>query len=254
MSALVAAVRLLTVLPVGKGSAEFDERAAANSPAFFPFVGAVIGLASAGVFVAAAEALPVAVAAALAVATPVVLTGALHVDGLGDTCDGLFGGRTRERKLEIMSDPRMGTLGVAAIALAFLIRWTVVSSLDPDTGWSLLVVAAVLSRGVVSVVVARFQYVRANGIGAAYSNGSSFVMPLAVVTTVVLTVVFGSLPALVAGIVAVIVGLGIAFYARRLIGGVTGDIYGAVAELTEIAALLTLLALVEADLDVGVIW
>lgn len=254
MSAFLAAVRLLTVLPVGSGPAHADSRATANSPAYFPLVGTLIGLASAGVFVAAAEALPVAVAAALAVATPVALTGALHVDGLGDTFDGLFGGRTGERRLEIMADPRAGAFGVSAIALGFMIRWAVISSLDPETGWSLLVVAAALSRCVVSVVVSSFRYVRVDGIGSAYSAGPWRILPIAIATALAVTVVFGSLPALIAGASALVVGIGVALYARRMIGGVTGDIYGAVVELSEIAALLTLVALVEANIEIGVIW
>ncbi len=255
LAAFWAAFRLLTVLPVGaRQSDEGRERALANSLAFFPLVGVLIGLASAGVFVAAAEAFPVAVAAALAVTTPVVLTGALHIDGLGDSFDGLLGGRTRERKLEIMADPRTGAFGVAAIVLALLVRWAVVSELDPASNWSVLVVAAVLSRGAVSAVVALFPYVRAQGIGAVYSNSSRLAVMTAVVTALALTAVFGNPASLIAAAVAFVIGALIAMYARRAIGGVTGDIYGAVVELSELSALLTLLALIEAGFDIGAIW
>lgn len=260
MNSFLAALRLLTVLPVGnRGTGHAtdgagDEKAIANSPAFFPLIGVLIGLASAGVFVGAAEIFPVVVAAAFAVATPVIMTGALHVDGLGDTFDGMFGGRTKDRKLEIMADPRTGAFGVSVIALAFLIRWAVISSLDPGSDWSLLVVAAALSRGAVAVVVVYFPYVRSGGIGSTYSNGSRLIVPTAVITAVVVAVVFGSVVALIAAAAAMVTGVGIALYSRRMIGGVTGDIYGAIVELSEIAALLTLLGLLEASFDIGVIW
>lgn len=254
MNSLLAAVRLLTILPIGRANAGDGPGQTANSAAYFPVVGALIGLASGGVFVGAAELFPVTVAAALAVATPVILTGALHVDGLGDTFDGLFGGRTKARKLEIMADPRTGAFGVSAIALGFLIRWAVIASLDPGSNWALLAVAAASSRGAVSVVVSYFPYVRPNGIGSAYANGSRLVPPVAVLTVLVVAVIFGSIPSLIAGGVALAVGIAVALYARRMIGGVTGDIYGAVVEISEIAALLTLLGLLEGNVDIGVIW
>lgn len=252
MSGLLAALRLMTVLPLGAGSS--SDRAIAVSPAFFPIVGALIGLASAGVFVAAAEVLPVPVAAALAVVVPVFLTGALHLDGLADTADGLFGARTRERRLEIMVDPHVGAYGVSAIVIDLLVRWSVVASLEPATGWPVLVVAGVLSRGTVAVVIAMFPYIRKEGIGSAYAGRARAIVPVAVIISVALAVTFGGVPALAALGAAATGGLVVAGYARRSIGGVTGDIYGAVVEVSELAALLTLSALLFATWDIGAIW
>ena len=253
MSAFLSALRLMTVLPVGRGDATRGN-AEANSPAFFPLVGLLIGLVSAAVFVGLGEFLPVSVAAALAIAVAVALSGGLHIDGLGDTADGLFGGRTRERKLEIMSDSRVGAFGVTAIVLMLVAKWAVVSELDPGSHWSLLVVVAVSSRGVASLAVAAFPYARSQGIGSHYSGAALWVVPMAALLSLPLVLVFGSLISFIAVGAAVLVGLGIAFYSLRSIGGLTGDVYGAIIEMSELAALLTLLGLVEAEFDAGVIW
>ncbi len=254
MSSFVAAVRLLTVLPTGPWGQNPDARAVANSAAYFPLVGAVVGLASGGVFLGASELFPIAVAAALALAVSVAITGALHIDGLGDTFDGLLGGRTREQKLEIMADPRVGAYGVSTIVLGLIIKWSAIASLDPRAEWTLLVVTTVLARGTVAIVVARFRYVRVDGIGSAYADRAWFVVPVAALSALGMTVVFGSPASLIAGVSALVVGVAVALFARRMIDGVTGDVYGAVVELSEIVVLLILLGLIEADFEVGAIW
>ena len=91
MSAFIAAVRFLTVVPVG-GRAADDPRAVATSPAFFPLVGLAIGLSLAGLDLGLTEVVPGAVSAAIVVAAMIAVTGALHLDGLADSIDGLFGG------------------------------------------------------------------------------------------------------------------------------------------------------------------
>lgn len=255
MSALLAALRLMTVLPLGRRPSSRDrESSFSNSPAFFPIAGLLVGLASGGVFIGASEILPVSIATALAIAASVILTGALHIDGLGDTADGLFGGKTRERKLEILSDPRVGAFGVTAIVLVLLAKSAAISELDPVNHWSLLVVAAVSSRGVASLAVVMFPYAKAEGIGSGYSGPARWVLPVAVLSTLALVVVFGGAKSLIAVAVAAIVGTVIALYSLRSIRGLTGDVYGAIIELSELAALLTLLGLIEADLDVSAIW
>ena len=108
MSAITAAIRFLTVVPAPGG--EWSARAASRSVAWFPAVGLGIGGAVAAVHWAARLAMPDLPAAALALAAGVVLTGALHLDGLADTFDGLLGGDTPKRRLEIMKDPSIGVL------------------------------------------------------------------------------------------------------------------------------------------------
>lgn len=249
MSALQAAVKLLTIVPFGGGAS--GERALARSPVFFPVVGAAIGLASAAVWNVTADWFPDAIAAVFAIVTSLVLTGGLHIDGLADTMDGLFGGRSRARKLEIMSDPGVGAFGATAIALSLLLRWSILTSMDPDSDWLLLVVAATLSRATVAGVMTTFPYAREQGIGSVYSASKGLVIPVVAIIGVGVAFAFGSGAGLVAAGFAALVGVAVALYAKRKIGGLTGDVYGAIVELAELAALL---GLVSGIATAGTIW
>ena len=144
MSAITAAIRFLTVVPAPGG--EWSARAASRSVAWFPAVGLGIGGAVAAVNWAARLAMPDLPAAALALAAGVVLTGALHLDGLADTFDGLLGGDTPKRRLEIMKDPSIGVYGVAGVVLVLIAKWGGLSSLPDAYGWAAIAVAAMSGR------------------------------------------------------------------------------------------------------------
>ena len=144
MSAITAAIRFLTVVPAPGG--EWSARAASRSVAWFPAVGLGIGSAVAAVNWAARLAMPDLPAAALALAAGVVLTGALHLDGLADTFDGLLGGDTPKRRLEIMKDPSIGVYGVAGVVLVLIAKWGGLSSLPDANGWAAIAVAAMSGR------------------------------------------------------------------------------------------------------------
>jgi adenosylcobinamide-GDP ribazoletransferase len=252
VSAFIAAIRLLTIIPLGKGLS--DQRSTAFSPAFFPLVGALVGGIVAGVFFGAAQVLPVTAAAALAIAVGVVATGALHIDGLADTADGLFGGRTPERRLEIMADPRTGSFGAAAIVLVILIKWAAISSLTEDDGWPVVIIAATPSRFAAVPVMALFRYARQQGIGGAYSGHKRTALAIASVLAVALIFVFGESGGLAAGAIGLAAGMALAVVANRRLNGVTGDVYGAVIELAEAATLVAAVAFMEAQVSLQPVW
>lgn len=252
MNAFIAAVRLLTILPLGKSRS--DQSSIAFSPAFFPLTGALVGGIMAGIFFGAAQFLPTMVAAALVVAAGVIATGAMHVDGLADTADGLFSGSTPERRLEIMSDPRTGSFGAAAIVLVILIKWTALSSLTAEAGWPVLIVAATASRFAVVPVMALFRYARAQGIGDVYASRTRGTLIAATVSAVAVTAIVGAYGGFAAGMIGVVAGLAIAAIANSRLNGVTGDIYGAVIELAEVAALLSAVAFIEGGVSVQPVW
>lgn len=248
----MAAIRLLTILPMGLGLS--TEKSVGRSPAFFPLVGSVIGGSVAGVFVLAAEALPVGVAAALALAVGLILTGAMHIDGLADSADGLFNSGNRKRRLEIMSDPRVGAFGTAAIGLSLLIKWAVISSLTPSSHWPVLIVVAASARFTVVPVMTLFTYARSSGIGSPYTRSAKWTLPLAAAVLIATVVVFDLSSGPGIAVAAILGGLVVAFIARWRLGGVTGDVYGAVIEVAEIAALLTVAAYVEAGNSPQLVW
>ena len=253
MSAITAAIRFLTVVPAPGD--EWSARAASRSVAWFPAVGLGIGGAVAAVNWAARLAMPDLPAAALALAAGVILTGALHLDGLADTFDGLLGGKTPERRLEIMKDPSIGVYGVAAVVLLLIAKWGGLASLPDAYGWAAIAIAAMSGRFAAAAAMAVFRYERSQGLGTQFVGTSRVAYLAAAVFALALAFVLAG-PYGLAGLAgATLVGLGVsAFAALRLDGGVTGDVYGASIELAEVSALLAFIAMFSAGLDIGPVW
>ncbi|MEX0762889.1 MAG: adenosylcobinamide-GDP ribazoletransferase [Dehalococcoidia bacterium] len=253
MNGLLAAIRLLTVIPIGNGAT--DARSIAQSPAFFPVVGLAIGAAMAVVNWSAALVLPGLPAAALAVAAGVALTGAIHIDGLADTFDGLFGGRTPQRRLEIMRDPAIGTFGATAVGLLLILKWSAVSSMGGPHAWAAIALAPMLGRLAAVTVMASFPYARPEGLGTAYSGGAAWALAgAAAFSTIGAVALLGPWAMIVLGAAGAMAFATGRFASSRLGGGVTGDVYGAVVELTEAAALLLLSALLLTGLALQPVW
>ena len=146
MKGLLGAVSFLTRVPVGGGIRQ--PRELAGSVPWFPVVGAGVGLAEAGVYAGARVLLPPLVAATLAVVAVILLTGAFHEDGLGDTADAFAGGTDRDSTVRILKDPRLGTFGVLAVAASLLLRVAAVAALPPAAAVAALPAAGALSRAV----------------------------------------------------------------------------------------------------------
>lgn len=253
MSAIAAAIRFLTVVPAPGG--EWSARAASRSVAWFPAVGLGIGGAVAVVNWAARLTMPDLPAAALALAAGVVLTGALHLDGLADTFDGLFGGKTPKRRLEIMKDPSIGVYGVAAVVLVLVTKWAGLSSMPDLNGWAAIAVAVMGGRLAAVASMATFRYENSDGLGTPFRGTGLIAYLAAAVFAAALAFILAGPFGLAALACAVLVGLGVsAFAARRLGGGVTGDVYGASIELAEVSALLAFVAMFSAGLVIAPVW
>lgn len=249
MSAFAFAVRLLTIIPLAAGR-ETGAREMALSPALFPLVGLGVGAVVAGVNWAASLAMPALPSAGLAVMAGAVLTGAVHLDGLADAADGLFGGRTPARRLEIMRDPHVGAFGVIAVGLALILKSGGISSLTAPHAWAGIVLAPALGRLAAVEVMTTFRYARAEGTGSPYGPGGKavprarLILPVAAVTSAAAAWLLAGPWGLIALAVSAATGLAVgAFAARRLGGGVTGDVYGAAVVTAEIAALLSFVGL-----------
>jgi adenosylcobinamide-GDP ribazoletransferase len=235
---LVAAFMLLSRLPVGRLARARGEFA--DSIWAYPLVGAAVGGIAAAVFAGCvAVGMPPAVAAAWTLAAQLLTTGALHEDGLADTADGLGGGRTRERKLEIMRDSRIGSFGALALALSLAARGTALALLSGP--WRVaagLVAAAALGRAAILVVLLALAPARPDGLAAGLGRRGAG--RAAVGLALALAVAVLALPladAVRAGCAALAAALAVAWLARRQVGGYTGDILGAAAVVAECAAL-----------------
>lgn len=227
---LRVAVGFLTVLPVGQVAG----RKPGYAFAWFPLVGLAIGLLLWG----AATVTPPALAGYVVVLLWVIVTGGLHLDGCGDACDGLLATTTPARRLEIMKDPRTGTWAVAGLILLLLGKWVAVGQVAP----LLLLVAPVAGRWSMVAAAAAFPYARTSGLGGYFRDGLGRRQVL-IASVTALLVIGGAAwfdpRALLALIVApLLVFAGGRWAAARLGGGLTGDVYGALCELTELLLLL----------------
>jgi adenosylcobinamide-GDP ribazoletransferase len=238
---LVAALTFLTRLPLGRARADGPLPSLADSSWAFPIAGLAIG-AVGGIAYAVARglALPALAAALIAVATTALVTGALHEDGLADTADGFGGGATREAKLDIMRDSRIGTFGV--LALIFSIGLRSVAIAEIGLRWHVfaaLIAAHALARGVLPAALQRLDPARDDGLGLGAGRPEQNQVLIALAIALAIAVVATGLRAgLSAAIAAAIVATALGWLALRQIGGQTGDVLGAVEQGAETAALL----------------
>ncbi len=235
---LLSACALLTRLPLP------DHRPAGAAAAWaWPLVGAGLG-AIAALSAQALLALGIAPGpvAAATLALMALMTGAIHEDGLADTADGLMGGRTPDRRLEIMKDSRIGSFGALALLLVTLAAWSALSSLMAS-GRHLpaLIAAAALSRAPMAALMAALPPARVTGLSASTGQPTPGVALIAAALAGALALALLGRAALGPLLAAVLLPLLLALAARRLIGGQTGDILGASQQLT-FAATLSLLA------------
>jgi len=237
LSDLAEALGLLSRLPVphrgGRGAA-----AAWAWPLAGALLGGLAGLAGSAAALAGA---PAAVAAGLILTAGILMTGALHEDGLADSADGLWGGNDIQRRLEIMRDSRIGSYGVLALILGLGLKWAALTELvlRGDAFWAVIASGA-LSRAAMVAVAARLPHARPDGLSAATGRPDARVERLALLAGLVVAVLCLGLGALTAALAAALAGVAVARLARRRLTGQTGDILGATQQVAEIAILLVL--------------
>jgi adenosylcobinamide-GDP ribazoletransferase len=236
----LVALQFLTRIPVPSFD-DFETAWLDRAAKYFPLVGGLVGLISGLALMAAHMLWQPLLASLIAVAVGVLVTGAFHEDGLADTADGLGGGLTVNRRLEIMRDSRIGTYGGVTLMLALAMKVTAISALDVATGVSALVAAHASARFATVVAIGQMPY-------AGDADGAK-VKPLATGLTgreMVVAAAFGLAPVLLldptcfmlALIGGAIPALALAWQSQRLIGGYTGDVLGAMEQVFEIGFLL----------------
>jgi adenosylcobinamide-GDP ribazoletransferase len=234
---LLGAIGFLTRLPLRREPLSASEFASAA--VWFPLVGAALGGVIAGIALGLAQILPALLAAALAIAFELALTGALHVDGLADSADGLAG-RNPERSLEIMRDHSLGAYGASALALDLLAKAAALGALAEAHMVLPVVAAYAVSRAAPLPLTVILPYARSDG-GAGRSlseglgiRGALIGVALATVIAVATTGAWALGPLACLALISAAVGA----LARRRLGGVTGDTMGAAIELTATSALI----------------
>lgn len=246
-----AALSFLTIIPTPhrKTSAEDIGR----SVVYFPVVGLTIGLALAALNWLLGWLLPPLLVNGLLIVSLVVITGALHLDGFADTCDGIAGHRTTEERWRIMHDSRAGAFGVVGVVLLLLVKYIALSSVPANLMTATLVLMPVVSRWAIVYAIFAYPYVRPSGLGKVLkqeTNGMRFA--IATITTLGITLALAlwasvpyfylAGPAAMFGIWVMTVAL--ASYLKSKLSGLTGDTYGAINEVTEVGLLLLVSMLV----------
>lgn len=238
IDAVLSAFMFLTVLPVGR-LAQNTSPQPGKMFSFFPLVGLVVGI-----MVYAVDSitfLPRDLSAFVALVLWVALTGGLHLDGLADSCDGLLATVSAERRLEIMKDPRAGSWAVIGVALVLLGKWVALRTLSPAS----LLIVPVIGRWSMVLATAAFPPARSVGLAAQFRVGFGRTQILiASLITVFLAILCSlwlgwRLLAVIAIAPVIVLGIG-RWAAARLGGGLTGDVYGALCELTELVCLICL--------------
>ena len=257
MNGLRSAVGFLTILPLAPRRAS-DGMASARG--WFPLVGLLLGAALVGIdllftplsllfplsdtAIYQRPAFPPLLSAALIVVALAVLTRGLHLDGLMDSADALLGGFTRERRLAILRDSNVGAFAVISVVCIMLIKVIAVSELPPVGRVSALLLFPCLSRWAMLLTMELYPYARRRGLGTPFLRGRgkrqlALGLAVALLASAALAGVYGI--ALLAAASALAWGIGA--WAARLLGGVTGDIYGAVNEIVETTLLALMIAL-----------
>jgi len=231
----LAALQFLTIAPP-LIRRRFTAQEMGWSVGFFPLVGMLLGLVLAGLRWGLGYLLPPGVSAVLVLAAWVLMTGALHLDGFLDACDGLLGGHTPERRLEIMRDERVGAFGVIGGMLLLLLKYSTLVTLEPIAR---LILVPTLGRWGMALAVVGFPYARTSGTGRVFKDYAGW-RQMALATAIVLPAAWIAAGGMgLAGIALTgILVFALARFVLARLPGLTGDVYGAICEAVEASVLL----------------
>jgi adenosylcobinamide-GDP ribazoletransferase len=238
MQGLRVALSCLTILPVGVKGAR-SEKSCGRSLRWFPIVGLLIGVILVGAGTLAAPLVPPATVAAWIIAVWVLVTGGLHLDGFADVCDGLYGGRSPAQRLRIMKDPHIGAVAVVGLFILLLLKWTLVSGLPGAAISRALCLSPCLGRAAMVLLASTLPYAGAStGLAAPFVRGASPKDAL-IATGIALTASWLLLEwnGVMVGTMVIASALLCRGVFQRALGGVTGDVLGAVGEVTEVLVL-----------------
>ncbi|MDY0041019.1 MAG: adenosylcobinamide-GDP ribazoletransferase [Desulforhabdus sp.] len=244
MKGFIAAIRFLTIVPFFR-TIKTSEEDLVRSMAFYPLAGFIIGIYLVVIRIFFGLFFSSSLTDIIVIISLVIVTGALHLDGLADTADGLAGGRNKEKVLAIMKDTKIGSFGVAGIVGVIILKISALGEIPEFTKASALIAMPVLSRWSVVQIAACLPYARpGDGTGKIFVCRSglleSFVSSMTAILIVAgLFLIQGFLIMILIAGMTVIMGL----FFFKWIGGVTGDSLGAAIELNEIAVLLAVAVL-----------
>lgn len=236
MKRFLIALQFLTILPV-KVKSRVEEKDFCASLLYFPLVGLLIGLLlllSAFLL----SPLPSLLKGAIILIISIIVTGGIHLDGFADTCDGFYGNRPKEEILKIMRDSHIGVMGVVGVASLLILKYSLIISLPQNILWKSLIMMATFSRWAQSFACFLSRYVRSEGKAKYFIEHKSKIgFLIGSIFTIVLFLLLAQLEGAAVLAVSILPVLLFMSYAKKKIGGMTGDTIGATSEIAETAAL-----------------
>lgn len=236
MRAYLLALSFLTGLPIKVKEASAGEME--QSLAAYPLVGLTLGVIAAAVAWLAHWFNLSLAGDTLVIVTLLFLTRGLHLDGVMDTADGLFCQKDQQGKLEVMKDSRVGAMGVSAALVVILLKITLLFELNYPAKLSWLLLMPAAGRWLMVYGVSFFPYARASGLGGAFSRQSKIPFLLATVLLGLFTLLAGGWPGIIVAAASFALAAVVAKSIASALGGLTGDVYGALGEIAETGFLL----------------
>ncbi len=243
MRHILIALQFLTILPI-KIEGDITKKDYGESLLYFPLIGLIIGviLAASSLILSF---LPHMVMAASILVISIVITGGIHLDGFADTCDGLYGGRSKKRILEIMHDSHLGAMGIIGITSLLILRFALIVKIPHDLLPKALIIMPLLSRWAQALLCLIFKYARDEGKAGPFIEHTTKreIIAGGVFTFIIIVLLIKGIEVLFIGM-ALMPALLAAKHIDKRIGGMTGDTIGALSEITEIGILLVFLLLI----------
>ncbi len=238
---LLAALQFLTTIPIKLG---FSTEQIGRSTVYFPIVGIIVGAILVALNYIFGLILPPSLVNVLLVAAMVLLSGGLHLDGLVDTCDGIAGNGTPEERWKVMHDSRAGGFGIIGAALLLLIKFVSLNNVPQSLMMLTLLTAPIISRWAMVYAIFSYPYARPSGLGKAFKQATDkWKFILTTLITIAISALLFKLAGLVILFIAWLFIMVIAFYLKQKFGGLTGDTYGAINEITEVGVFILVSAL-----------
>ena len=238
MGRFSAALQFLTTIPVPwQRKAREDELG--RSAGYFPVIGLIIGLILAGLAWLFDLILPTAVANALLLVSMVIFSGAIHLDGFADTCDGIAGHKTVEERWQVMRDSRAGAFGIVGVVLLLLVKYVSLNSIPEASLMMTLILMSVVSRWTMTYAIFAYPYARSSGLGKTFKQGTTWPrFTMATLITIAVAAILAQLVGLAIIFIIWAITTVVAAYFKSKFSGLTGDNYGAINEISEVSVLI----------------
>ena len=244
----LAALRFLTIIPLPWGR-EVSPEQLGRSTVYFPVVGIIIGLILVGLSWILRLFLPSPVVNVLLVVSLVVISGALHLDGFVDTCDGIAGHKTPEERWQVMNDSRAGAFGIIGVVLLLLVKYVSLNSVPDTLLMVTLVLMPMISRWAMVYAVFVYPYAKPSGLGRVVKQEARWYrFVVATLIVLVVAIVLAQLMGIAIMLGIWIIVMVMATYMKRKFSGLTGDTYGAINEVAEVCVLILVILLVRLGL------